>query len=168
MTGVRATLSFAILVTIALAGNGYAQTQQSDIYFASEIWTGTGEPIQDAAMLVVDGKIVSIGSRAEVQVPAVATQHQLGSQIIIPGMVAVQTSLSGNQSEERTLTPAIRAIDGFDFFADRDSLIESGITTAQISPANSRLLPGIGGVVQLNDGESWIEFSPNRKVCELF
>ena len=155
MTFVRATLSFAILVSVALSltSTGFAQTQQSDIYFASEIWTGVGAPIEDAAMLVVDGEIVAIGSRSEIQVPAVATQHQLGSQIIIPGLVAVQTSLSGNQSEERTLTPGIRAIDGFDFFAERDRLLESGVTTAQISPSNSRLLPGIGGVVQLDDGD---------------
>ena len=62
MTFVRATLSFAILVSVALSltSTGFAQTQQSDIYFASEIWTGVGAPIEDAAMLVVDLSLIHI------------------------------------------------------------------------------------------------------------
>ncbi len=155
MTVVRTKLSVAVLFMLAFASICSAQIQQTDVYFASEIWTGADEPIRDAAMLVVDGRIVAVGPRAEMKIPAVANTHDLGASSIIPGLVAVQTGLSGAAGEAKTLTPEIRAIDGFDFFADRDALLKSGITTVQVSPPNTRLMPGVGGVVQL-DGEDLI------------
>jgi imidazolonepropionase-like amidohydrolase len=149
MTSVRAKLSLAVLVTISLAGVSLAQFPATDIYFAREIWTGKGEPIQDAAMVVVDGVVTAVGPRADISIPPVAVPHEMDGQVIIPGLVAAQTNLSGALTEDRTLTPEIRAIDGFDFFADRFALLESGITTVQVSPGDSRLMPGVGGVVQL-------------------
>ena len=153
MTFVRSRLSFAMLALIAFASAGVAIGQQTDVYFASQIWTGTDQPISNGAMLVVDGRITAVGPRADVQVPAVATEHDLGQRTIIPGMIAVQTALSGATGEDKTLTPSIRALDGFDFFADRESLLKSGITTVQVSPSSARLMPGVGGVALLEGDE---------------
>ena len=139
----------AILALLVYTSIGVAQENQADVYFAKEVWTGEGEPIADAAMLVVDGRIVAVGPRSAIEIPATANRHELGTGTIIPGLIAAQTSLSGGSAEPRTLTPGIRAIDGFDFFADRETLIKSGITTVQVSPSNARLMPGIGGVTQL-------------------
>lgn len=138
------------VTTVGINGSTAAAQQASvDVYFASQIWPGDRDPIDDAAMVVVDGVITAIGPRDEVSVPATAKRHELGSQILMPGLIVSQTSLGGTQTEERTITPQIRALDGFDFFADRDALIESGITTVQVSPARNRLMPGVGGVVKI-------------------
>jgi imidazolonepropionase-like amidohydrolase len=151
------SLVFGLLFAIAI-GSTFSESiaqqskppqTKSDVYFADQIWPGNGEPIENGAMVVVDGIITAIGSRDEISIPSVATRHDFGSQVLIPGLVLPQTSLGGNQTEERTITPQIRALDGFDFFADRDTLIESGITTVQVSPARVRLMPGVGGVVKL-------------------
>ena len=150
-------LVFGLLFAIAngstfsesIAQQSKTQQTKTDVYFAGQIWPGNADPIENGAMVVVDGIITAIGSRDEVTIPGVATRHELGSQVLIPGLVLPQTSLGGTQTEERTITPQIRALDGFDFFADRDTLIESGITTVQVSPARIRLMPGVGGVVKL-------------------
>ncbi len=147
------SLVFGLLFAIAIGSTfstSFAQQTKSDVYFADQIWPGNGEPIENGAMVVVDGIITAIGPREEISIPGVATRHDFGSQVLIPGLVLPQTSLGGNQTEERTITPQIRALDGFDFFADRDTLIESGITTVQVSPARVRLMPGVGGVVKLS------------------
>lgn len=153
MIGVRAKISFAFYVAIAIAAYmgspTIAQIPQSDVYFAKQIWTGVGEPIADAAMVVVDGKIIAVGPRGNVEEPPTASRHELGGRVIIPGLVAAQTNLSGTGDEERTLTPEIRAVDGFDFFADRNQLLKSGVTTVQIATGSARLMSGVGGVVQL-------------------
>ena len=54
MTFVRSRLSFAMLALIAFASAGVAIGQQTDVYFASQIWTGTDQPISNGAMLVVE------------------------------------------------------------------------------------------------------------------
>lgn len=156
MTSVRAKLSLAVLMTISLIGVSLAQFPATDIYFAKEIWTGNGETIEDAAMVVVNGTVTAIGPRADISIPPTAVPHELKGQIIIPGLVAAQTTLSGALTEDRTLTPEIRAIDGFDFFEDRNELLKTGLTTVQISPGQARLMPGVGGVVQLA-GEDMLE-----------
>ena len=146
------SLVFGLLFAIAIGSfcsESIAQQAKTDVYFAGQIWPGNGEPIEDGAMVVVDGIITAIGPRADVSIPGVANRHDFGSQVLIPGLVLPQTSLGGTQTEERTITPQVHALDGFDFFADRDTLIESGITTVQVSPARVRLMPGIGGVVKL-------------------
>ena len=146
------SLVFGLLFVIAIGSTcseSFAQQSKTDVYFAGQIWPGDGEAIDNGAMVVVDGVITSIGARDEISIPGVANKHDFGSQVLIPGLVLPQTSLGGTQTEERTITPQIRALDGFDFFADRDTLIESGITTVQVSPARVRLMPGVGGVVKL-------------------
>ena len=150
------SLVFGLLFAIAF-GSAFSESSArqtgTDVYFAGQIWPGNAAPIENGAMVVVDGVITAIGPRDEVSIPSVASRHDLGSQILIPGLVLPQTGLGGNQTEERTITPEIRAIDGFDFFADRDTLLESGITTVQVSPPRVRLMPGVGGVVKLSGKE---------------
>ena len=146
------SLVFGLLFAFAIGSTfaeTFAQQTKTDVYFADQIWPGNDEPVENGAMVVVDGIITDIGPRDQISIPGVARRHDFGSQVLIPGLVLPQTSLGGNQTEERTLTPQIRALDGFDFFADRDTLIESGITTVQVSPARVRLMPGVGGVVKL-------------------
>lgn len=142
-------LALAAFALFAFPVQLSAQSTQPEVFFASQIWNGKDAPVKNAAMVVVDGKIVEVGPRADVSIPPGAKRHELGGQVIIPGLIASHTNLSGSTTEERTLTPEVHALDGFDFFADRVDLLKSGITTAQISPGINRLMPGVGGVVQI-------------------
>ncbi|XZE53895.1 amidohydrolase family protein [Planctomycetaceae bacterium SH139] len=121
-----------------------------DVYFADQIWTGEGEPIRNAAMVVSGGKIVAVGPRGEVEIPSGAVRHELGSAQLVPGIVASQTTIAENgRDEEESVTPYIRAVDGFDFFGEYDSLLAAGVTTAQLSPGSQRIMPGQGAVIKL-------------------
>ena len=146
------SLVFGLLFAFAFGSAFFESTAaqaQTDVYYASQIWPGDAKPIENGAMVVVDGVITAVGPRDEVSIPSIAAPHDLGSQVLIPGLVLPQTSLGGVQTEERTITPEIRALDGFDFFAERETLIESGITAVQVSPPRVRLMPGVGGVVKI-------------------
>ncbi len=149
MNNLPAKFGVAVWMAIMLVGFCQAQSPKTDVYFAKQLWDGRGEPIEDAALLVQDGKILAVGPRLEVEVPATANRHELGDQTIIPGLIATGTSLAGNQAEERTVTPQLLALDGFDFFDDRIDLLRAGITTAHVSPTDARLMPGVSGVVRL-------------------
>ena len=127
-----------------------ANAQQVDVYFASQIWPGNGPVINDAVMVVTDGKITSVGTRTAVQVPANAKRHDYSGATLIPGLVVAQTTLvESNAAVALSLTPEVRALDGFDLFREFDKYLEAGVTTVQLSPGSSLLMPGQGAVVKL-------------------
>ena len=69
------SLVFGLLFAIAIGSTcseSIAQQTKTDVYFAGQIWPGNGEPIEDGAMVVVDGIITAIGPRADVSIPGVA------------------------------------------------------------------------------------------------
>lgn len=121
-----------------------------DVYFADKLWTGDGKVIENAAVLVIDGKISAVGPRAEIELPTGVTPHELGSVSLVPGLVIAETTLAERgRDEEESVTPYIRAMDGFDFFGEYDELLAVGITTVQLSPGSERIMPGQGAVVKL-------------------
>ena len=128
------------------------------LYKAARLWSGSAPVYVGAALLVRDGKVVAAGklqgdkivtvgaNAGEVQIPAGVQVHELGSAVIIPGLVIGQTTLAENgRDDERALTPEFRAIDGFDFYGDFSKALAGGVTTVQIAPGSDRLMPGRGG-----------------------
>lgn len=143
-----ALLSFMALASATIPSQAYAQ--QVDAYMAGQIWPGSGPVINDAVMIVTDGKVTQIGTRGSIEVPANAKRHDYSAATLIPGLVVAQTNLvESNASVALSLAPEIRAIDGFDPFRDYDKYMEAGVTTVQLSPGSSLLMPGQGAVVKL-------------------
>ncbi len=120
------------------------------VYKAARIWTGTGAPVVNGVLVVRDGKVVAVGPRDQVTVPDDAEVHDLGTAVLIPGLVIAETTLGeGGRDDERALTPEFRAIDGFDFYGDHGRALSGGVTTVQVAPGSRRLMPGQGAVVKL-------------------
>ncbi len=133
-----------------LDGSSYAQAAPPAAYRASRIWTGNGPPIRNGVLLAQDGKLIAVGPGDQVKVPEEAEIHDLGSGVLIPGLVIAETTLGEHgRDDERTLTPEFRAIDGFDFYGDYHTALAGGVTTVQIAPGSHRLMPGQGAVVKL-------------------
>lgn len=119
-----------------------------------ELWTGDGRRIVDAVLVVDGGKILAVGSAESTPIPEGFMLQDRRDLVIIPGLILAESGLAeGGEDDELAVTPAVRAVDGFDFFAPRQELLAAGVTTVQISPGVARLLPGQGSVVKLA-GES--------------
>ena len=146
----RCTLLFYLSVCFSIVQSTSTFGQQVDAYFASQIWPGGGPVIHDAVMIVVDGKVSQVGVRGAVAIPAGAKRHDYVGSTLIPGLVVAQTTLvESNSPSTLSVTPEIRAIDGFDPFREFDKYLEAGVTTVQLSPGPSVLVPGQGAVVKL-------------------
>jgi imidazolonepropionase-like amidohydrolase len=127
-----------------------ANSAEPQVYRAARLWPGDGPAIADAALVVHDGKVVAVGRRTDVKVPDGAVVHELGDAVIIPGLIAAETTLADKGRDDlHTLTPHYRAIDGFDWYGDFHAALSGGVTTVQIAPGAKRLLPGQGAVVKL-------------------
>src|SRR5207253_3951803 len=143
----RTNMKYAWLLLFIAAPLGAAEPHA---YRASRLWPGDGPPIADAVLVVRDGKIVAAGPRNSTNIPADAVVHDLGDAVIIPGLIAAETTLAEKgRDDQHALTPHHRAIDGFDPYADYSSALAGGVTTVQIAPGGRRLLPGQGAVVKL-------------------
>lgn len=128
----------------------FADDSTPHAYRVAELWTGDGQRISDAVLVVRGGKIESVGPFASVTVPPDCVVHDHRDLNMIPGMILAETSLAeSGADDELAISPEIRAIDGFDFFAPQHERLAAGVTTVQLSPGSARLMPGQGSVVKL-------------------
>ena len=106
-----------------------------------------------ATVLVEDGRIAAVGK--DVPVPFGTKVVDYGpSAAITPGLVAAYVpygwgSADRGGASERTADPALRALDGFDFYAKHLSALMAGVTTAYVAPPEGRLIAGQGALVKL-------------------
>ena len=143
-------LPLCLLVISALVFAAPNPAPETHAYLAAQLWPGDGPPISGAVLIVRNGIIAAAGKRAEVDVPADAVVHDLGSAVIIPGLIVAETMLADKGRDDlHALTPHYRAIDGFDPYADYSRALAGGVTTVQIAPGGKRLMPGQGSVVKL-------------------
>lgn len=130
----------------------HAQTPpRTDVYLAQTIWTGK-QSFSPGYLIVENGKVKEVGSTRNRTSPnpPQAKVHNLGKSFLMPGLIAAESSLAEKGRDDvRTMTPEVRALDGFDFYSDYQALLAGGVTTVQLAPGSKRLMPGQGAVVQL-------------------
>ncbi|HWK55304.1 MAG TPA: amidohydrolase family protein [Hyphomicrobiales bacterium] len=77
-----------LALAAALACAMPLQAQQTQVFTNFRLFDGTGaDVVEDAAMLVRDGRIVAIGPAATLQLPADAASTDLGGAFVMPGMI---------------------------------------------------------------------------------
>jgi len=109
-----------------------------------------------ATVLVEDGKIVAVGKN--VSVPAGTTTIDYGSHaVLVPGLVAADSSYGQSIASERTADASLRAIDQLDPYSDLWSALVHGVTTTYVAPARGRLIAGQGAVVKTYGGPDALE-----------
>ncbi|MDP1563978.1 MAG: hypothetical protein Q8M16_21565 [Pirellulaceae bacterium] len=134
----------------SLRGSDDSDSLVPQAYRVAELWTGEGQRIPDAVLVVRNGKIESVGPFSSVVIPPDSVVHEHRTLTMIPGMILAETSLAeGGADDEFAISPEVRAIDGFDFFAPQHESLAAGVTTVQLSPGLARLMPGQGSVVKL-------------------
>ena len=148
-------LAFACALPVALAPSSAAAVSvaapaQEDLV---AVKAGTILAVEnDAAvenggvLLFRNGKIVALGK----DVPAGARVLDYGPDaVIVPGLVAADSTFGLSRASERTADLGVRGIDGFDTFGSYVFTLQGGVTSAYLPPARGRLIAGQGSVVKL-------------------
>ncbi len=112
-----------------------------------KILVGDGLELGGSRILIEKGKIREIGDD-EGPLPEGIPVVDASGLTAMPGILAALTDLAA-ADDRYNLTPGRRAVENFDFFAKREKLLKTGLTTVYLSPGRSRLLPGQGSVVKL-------------------
>lgn len=112
---------------------------------------GDGASVDDAWMVVRNGKVESIGTfkNSNGAMPADLPLLDVRDKVVMPGIVAADTDLALGRDSEYNVTPDFVALDGFPFEQEFHEALSGGVTTAFVGVGRSRLLPGQGSVVKL-------------------
>jgi imidazolonepropionase-like amidohydrolase len=110
------------------------------------VHVGDGRTLDDVWLVVRDGKIAEVGARdaAPADLPVIDAR----GRVVVPGLVAADSDLSGHQDQVHQVTPDLVAVDGFDFATAHKRALSGGVTTVYLSPGRARLIPGQGSVVK--------------------
>ena len=150
-------LSVSLAVLTCLVA-GQARAQEKPIAFVgARILPIQGSPIDDGILVVKAGRILAIGPRASVLIPADAERRDVTGKVVIPGLIDTHShiGLSGGAVNERSgpLNPDMRAVDAVDV---RDPSLQraraGGLTTVNIMPGSGTLMGGQTVYLKLRQG----------------
>jgi imidazolonepropionase-like amidohydrolase len=161
-----------LIIVFAMLTGGFATAQES-VYPAKKntgstvitnaiIHTGTGEVLENASIVVTDGKITALGK--SVTTPAGATTVDAKGKHVYPGLILAVSSLglleigavraTNDTRELGELNPNVRSIVAYNTDSKViNTLRSNGILLANIVPQGS-MIAGSSSVVQL-DAWNW-------------
>ena len=128
-----------------------AQAADGFLIRAGTVHTGT-DVIVDGAVAVRDGKVVRSGPWQQLSEDEMLFDLPLihwPDAYVTPGWVAASSSIVAPHTAPENVSAAFQAADGFDRYGDYRPQLETGVTSAHISPGEHRLLSGQGAVVKL-------------------
>jgi imidazolonepropionase-like amidohydrolase len=101
--------------------------------------------VADGALVIEDGRIVHVGSRAAVTIPQDASIIDVSGRHIIPGLVDSHSHIGGARLHEGLgpVQPAVSAVDAFDPSHDSVGRARAGgLTTVNVMPGSGKLMGG--------------------------
>lgn len=138
-----------LLFLLALWACAPAQAQVVAVR-GGKVITGEGDELDDGVVLIRDGRIAAVGSRAGVQVPYDATVIDATGKVVFPGFVLAHTSAGMDRpNESLPLTPFLDVADAIDpgSLAYEEAL-RDGITSLNVMQGHDTLIGGLGRVVR--------------------
>ncbi len=130
------------------------------------VMTATGEVIEGGVVLMEDGRLIAVGARDAVEIPAGAREIDVEGRFVTPGLIDthshlgvyasphVRATADGNEMSDPT-TPEVRAADAF--WPQDPQLpraIAGGVTTIQVLPGSGNLIGGAGAIIRLHMGRT--------------
>lgn len=114
-----------------------------------------GAPVDDGVLVVRGGKIVAVGARPSVQIPADAEIVDATGRTIMPGLVDTHSHIGGGAGADGSapIQPDVRIVDAIDVLAPSMRRARAGgITTVNIMPGSGHLLSGQTIYLKLRTG----------------
>src|SRR5262245_21070175 len=115
----------------------------------AKVYTGAGAPLEQATIVIENGKIAAIGK--DVPVPADARIIDATGKTVIPGLIDAASRLFLPPGERSAGSAEQTVLDALDFYQrDYREAVEQGVTTVYVGPASLGNVNGLGAVVRLD------------------
>ena len=145
-------LLFALLSVTILA----KAQERPQAFTGAQIITVNGPAITDGVLVVHRGKIVAVGPRGSVNIPADAEVRDVSGRVIMPGLVDTHSHIGNGTGGDASgpVQPDVRILDSINV---RDSSLKraraGGITTVNVMPGSGHLSSGQTLYLKLRNGE---------------
>lgn len=148
--------TYPLLFAVLLAGCAHTSRAQDGpkAFVGAKIIPIVGQPVDDGVLIVDQGKIVAVGAKSAVSIPAGATRIDVTGKVLMPGLVDTHNHIGGigGADSSAPIQPDIRIYDSLNV---RDSgfkrALAGGLTTLNIMPGSGHLLSGQTIYVKLRD-----------------
>lgn len=133
----------------------WAQTERTRAFVGAQIIPISGAPIEDGVLVVSGAKIVAVGPRSSVNVPAGADVVDVKGKVIMPGLVDTHSHVGGGSGGDGSgpIQPETRILDSINV---RDNSLRraraGGITTVNVMPGSGHLSSGQTLYLKLRNG----------------
>ncbi|MFT7542796.1 MAG: imidazolonepropionase-like amidohydrolase [Gammaproteobacteria bacterium] len=123
------------------------------------------DPIEDGIMIVRDGRILAVGTKDDVSIPAGAEVRDVSGMILMPGLVDTHSHIGGGSGADNSapIQPEVRIVDSIDV---RSASIQraqaGGITTVNVMPGSGHLMSGQTVYLKLRDAGTIEELALRR------
>lgn len=115
----------------------------------AKVYLGTGAPIENATIVVSNGKIVDVGK--EVAVPPDAKVVDVAGKVVIPGLIDAASRLFLPPGERSAGSAEHHALDAIDLYqGDYREAVGQGVTTVYVGPPSQGTINGLGAVLHLD------------------
>lgn len=123
-------------------------------FLAARILTAVGEPIDSAAMVVQDGRIVAVGPRRDLPIPADSQVVDCGDRWLCPGFVDLHHHVSSGGGDINDMVhptnPELRTFDLVRPGAEQvRRALSGGITTTLFIPGSGSFVGGFGVLLKM-------------------
>jgi len=118
-------------------------------YRGAKIYTVSGAPLENATLLIENGRIAAVGK--DVAVPADATVVDAAGKVIIPGLIDAASRLFLPPGERSPGSAEQNVLDAVDFYQrDYREAVEQGVTSVYVGPLSLGSVNGLGAVLHLD------------------
>jgi imidazolonepropionase-like amidohydrolase len=164
---------FALVSALAVLAAPPLEAQTTPIAFqGAYLIPISGPEIEDGTLVIQAGRVLAVGPRGQVTIPAGATVVDATGKVIMPGLVDTHSHIGGGDGGDGTsaLHPGVRILDALN---PRDDGIRKarsgGITTVNVMPGSGHLMSGQTAYIKLRDGNTINDLlfcsDPEREIC---
>ncbi|HEX8745617.1 MAG TPA: amidohydrolase family protein [Pyrinomonadaceae bacterium] len=130
---------------LLLAPASSAQAEKPLAFVGAQIIPIAGAPIPNGVLVVSRGKIVAVGARGSVQIPADAEVRDVAGKFIMPGLIDSHSHVGSVAGGDNSgpIQPEARVLDSIDVRASSIMRARAGgITTVNVMPGSGHLSSG--------------------------
>lgn len=145
-----------LMAVLLLCCTGFAR-EKPQVFRGALIYTIAGEPIENGALIIEQGKIAAVGPSVEIKTPADADEHDVSGKVLMPGLVDTHSHIGGGDGGDKSaaLHPEVRILDAVDVYNDTFKKARAGgITTVNVMPGSGHLMSGQTVYLKLRDGRT--------------